>query len=382
MRRTYAYNSIYFGLLFGAAIGVMTNSVALGIISGIIITVIFFMLIRAMENAISKKTDKFVSSITRKLDEKHLKNVQTQQAADNVQSQQPVNDVQTRQSENNEVIDCELVCPKCGTKLDEECLFCPNCGNAVANDSGQQLTEQNVMVTQGSLNEKNVSNELYKASSGSTCNLKNTNSHKAILIISVVLSSITLIGNLHCWRMFRSYSYPVNSAIGVSFIMVIRAIGVSFIIGSVIFLISLIKSNIVIRSLSYFVIALSNILYVYCYIWNYGNHIDLHDWSEYMEYPLTAIICIIFFVWTIKTDLKQLVLIDICVALMLVAIIFSALFWTFFVQGATWDLLFMEYNWNYIYLLHPCCHIPLMLAGLLINNVRTLEYRKNKAVNL
>ena len=381
MRRTYAYNSIYFGLLFGAAIGAVTNSVVLGIVSGIIITVIFFMLIRAMENAISKKTDKFVSSITRKLDEKHLNkvqtqqvvsnvqtqqavdNVQSQQTADNVQSQQPVNDVKTQQSASTEVIDCEWVCPKCGTKLDEECLFCPNCGNAVANNSNQQLTEQNVMVTQGSLDEKNVSNELYKASSGSTCNLKKTNSHKAILIISVVLSIITLIGNLQCWRIwFRTDPYPVN-----------RAIGVSFIIGSVIFLISLIKSNIVIRSLSYFVIALSNILYVYCFIWNYGNYIDLHDWSEYMEYLLTAIICIIFFVWTIKTDLKKLVLIDICVALMLVAIIFSALFWTFFVQGATWHLLFID--WNYIYLLHPCCHIPLLLAGILINNVRTLEYR-------
>ena len=375
MRRTYAYNSIYFGLLFGAAIGAVTKSVVLGIVSGIIITVIFFMLIRAMENAISKKTDKFVSSITRKLDEKHLKNVQTQQvvsnvqtqqAVNNVQSQQPVNDVKTQQSAITKVIDCEWVCQKCGTKLDEECLFCPNCGNAVANDSGQQLTEQNVMVTQGSLNEKNVSNELYKDSSGNTCNLKNTNSHKAILIISVVLSSITLMGNLHCWRMFRVDPYPVN-----------RAIGVSFIIGSVIFLISLIKSNIVIRLLSYFVIALSNILYVYCFIWNYGNYINLHDWAEYMEYLLTAIICIIFFVWTIKTDLKKLVLIDICVALTLVAIIILALFWVFFVQGTTWDLLFMEYNWYYLYLLHPCCHIPLLLAGLLVNNVITLDYRKH-----
>ncbi len=152
MRRTYAYNSIYFGLLFGAAIGAVTNSVVLGIVSGIIITVIFFMLIRAMENAISKKTDKFVSTITRKLDEKHLNKVQTQQAVDNVQSQQPVNDVKTQQSASAEVIDCEWVCPKCGTKLDEECLFCPNCGNAVANNSDQQLTEQNEAVVKEPLN--------------------------------------------------------------------------------------------------------------------------------------------------------------------------------------------------------------------------------------
>ena len=370
MRRTYAYNSIYFGLLFGAAIGVMTNSVALGIISGIIITVIFFMLIRAMENAISKKTDKFVSSITRKLDEKHLNKVRTQQAVDNAQPQQAVDNVQAQQSASAEVINCKWVCPKCGTKLDEECLFCPNCGNAVANNSGQQLYEQNVMATQGLLNGKKDSNELCKTSLGSKCELKNTNSHKVILIIAVVLSGITIIGNLYCWPLFRDSAlfriYPY---------LEINAIGASFIIGSVIFLISLIKSNIVIRSLSYFVIALSNILYVYCYIWNYGNHIDLHYWGEYMEYLLTAIICIIFFVWTIKTDLKKLVLIDICVALMLVAIIFSALFWVFFVQGATWHLLFID--WNYIYLLHPCCHIPLLLAGLLVNNVITLDYRKH-----
>ena len=161
MRRTYAYNSIYFGLLFGAAIGVVTKSVVLGIVSGIIITVILFMLIRVIENAISKKTDKLVSSITRKLDEKHLNKVQTQQAADNVQSQQtadnvqsqqPVNDVQTQQSASTEVIDCKWVCPKCGTKLDKECLFCPNCGNEVANNSNQQLTEQNEAVVKESLN--------------------------------------------------------------------------------------------------------------------------------------------------------------------------------------------------------------------------------------
>ena len=255
MRRTYAYNSIYFGLLFGAAIGVMTNSVALGIISGIIITVIFFMLIRAMENAISKKTDKFVSSITRKLDEKHLKNVQTQQAADNTQPQQAIDNVQPQQTAENlqaqqsasvEVIDCKWVCPKCGTKLDEECLFCPNCGNAVANNSGQQFIEQDKMAANEALNANNISNVSPTTSNSHMNDSSFFSNHKVIGIISILLSSISVI-----YFIYKFLREPISEYLKfysvLGFFCNPLLLSLAFLVIWFIFLISLLTKNKAIR---------------------------------------------------------------------------------------------------------------------------------------
>ena len=52
-----------------------------------------------------------------------------------------------------------MYCKKCGTKLDEECLFCPECGYAVANNSGNKSNDQNEIMSQGTLNVDDTSND-------------------------------------------------------------------------------------------------------------------------------------------------------------------------------------------------------------------------------
>ena len=341
MRRTYAYNSIYFGLLFGAAIGVMTNSVALGIISGIIITVIFFMLIRAMENAISKKTDKFVSSITRKLDEKHLKNVQTQQVvsnvqtqqavynvqsqqtADNVQSHQPINDVHTQQSASVEVIDCEWVCPKCGTKLDEECLFCPNCGNEVANNSGHQFIEQDKKSANEALNANNISNVSPTTSNSHMNDSSIFRNHKVIGIISILLSSISVI-----YYIYEFLREPISNYLTfysvLGFFCNPLLLSLAFLVIWFIFLISLLTKNKAIRLLSFALIPSTcwcNIYDVLAHVrssWDFRKNM-LHYFAGLCPFILIVIVCVILIIWTLKKNPRSIVLMNVLITIMLLA---------------------------------------------------------------
>ena len=54
MRKTYAYNGIILGVLLGIVAGAYTDSVVLGVIAAIGASVVCFLVIRAMENAISR----------------------------------------------------------------------------------------------------------------------------------------------------------------------------------------------------------------------------------------------------------------------------------------------------------------------------------------
>lgn len=45
MRKTYAYNSIIFGFLFGLLVGMTTKSVVLGILTGLGVSVVGFIVI-------------------------------------------------------------------------------------------------------------------------------------------------------------------------------------------------------------------------------------------------------------------------------------------------------------------------------------------------
>lgn len=58
MRKTYAYNSIIVGVLVGLLIWVSAENLVLGIIACVAISVVGFIIIRAIENAISKGIDK------------------------------------------------------------------------------------------------------------------------------------------------------------------------------------------------------------------------------------------------------------------------------------------------------------------------------------
>ena len=71
MRKTYAYNGITLGIIFGIAAWAATSNGAVGIAVAIGGSIVCFLVIRAIENAIYKGADKASEAITRKLDEAH-----------------------------------------------------------------------------------------------------------------------------------------------------------------------------------------------------------------------------------------------------------------------------------------------------------------------
>ncbi|MCR4702964.1 MAG: hypothetical protein K5665_04775 [Saccharofermentans sp.] len=78
MRKTYAYNGITLGILFGIAAWAATSNGAVGIAVAVAGSVICFIVIRAIENAIYKGAEKAGEAITRKLDESHKNKTQGQ----------------------------------------------------------------------------------------------------------------------------------------------------------------------------------------------------------------------------------------------------------------------------------------------------------------
>lgn len=67
MRKTYAYNGIILGIVFGLAAWAYTENTIVGIVVAVVGSIAIFAIIRAIENGISKAGD----AITRSLDERH-----------------------------------------------------------------------------------------------------------------------------------------------------------------------------------------------------------------------------------------------------------------------------------------------------------------------
>lgn len=61
---TYAYNSIIIGVLIGIWVYAATKSIVLGIIAGIAVTVVGFIIIRAVENALYKAGEQTYDKIS------------------------------------------------------------------------------------------------------------------------------------------------------------------------------------------------------------------------------------------------------------------------------------------------------------------------------
>ncbi len=72
MRKTYAYNSIIFGLLFGIGVTVKAG-IVLGIIVALVVSVVGFFIIRALENAISDGIQKGADAISNAMYDKKKK---------------------------------------------------------------------------------------------------------------------------------------------------------------------------------------------------------------------------------------------------------------------------------------------------------------------
>lgn len=69
MRKTYAPNSIIIGILIGILVAVKVNTI-FGILAGLGISVLGWVLIRAFENALNKVGDAAEDAIQKKLDER------------------------------------------------------------------------------------------------------------------------------------------------------------------------------------------------------------------------------------------------------------------------------------------------------------------------
>ncbi len=65
MRRTYAYNSIIIGFLLGLLVWLKSEKLILGILVLIAVSVVGFIIIRAIEKAISKGVDAGVDAAAR-----------------------------------------------------------------------------------------------------------------------------------------------------------------------------------------------------------------------------------------------------------------------------------------------------------------------------
>lgn len=128
-RRTYAFNSIIIGFLLGFLVYATSKSIALAILTGIGVSVVGFIIIRLIENAISKGVDKASDKISeayhRHKEQKAIENgtyvkPETTQMPDRTTTQFP------QRSENTD--DEFSYCPDCGAKIKADSKFCPACG--------------------------------------------------------------------------------------------------------------------------------------------------------------------------------------------------------------------------------------------------------------
>ena len=63
MRKTYAYNSVIIGSLLGILIWAETESIVLGVLAAIAVTIIGFIVIRLLENILSAGADKAADAV-------------------------------------------------------------------------------------------------------------------------------------------------------------------------------------------------------------------------------------------------------------------------------------------------------------------------------
>jgi len=69
MRKTYAYNGITIGILLGFLAGLVTQSMAIAVIAMIGLSILAFVAIRLLENAIDAGVDKASEAISNKINE-------------------------------------------------------------------------------------------------------------------------------------------------------------------------------------------------------------------------------------------------------------------------------------------------------------------------
>ena len=104
--RTYAYNGIILGILFGMAAGAYTESIPIGVIVAILGSVICFLIIRFLENLLGRGIDKATDAVANQFAKRGQKStLQSGNLADRFQSSTPSQPITTQTS---------AFCTKCG----------------------------------------------------------------------------------------------------------------------------------------------------------------------------------------------------------------------------------------------------------------------------
>ena len=166
MRKTYAYNSIIFGVLLGILVYATTESIALTILTGLGVSVVGFFIIRMIENAIHKgvhkAADKISDAYQHRKEQKAIENgtyvkpettqmpqrtttqmpqrtttqMPARPAAEAVPAAQPT--VRPAVQPAAEAVPAAQptatitnFCPYCGKKIDGISRYCPYCGESI-----------------------------------------------------------------------------------------------------------------------------------------------------------------------------------------------------------------------------------------------------------
>ena len=102
--RTYAYNGIILGILFGMAAGAYTESVPIGVIVAILGSVVCFLIIRFLENLLGRGTDAVANQFAKR---SQKSTPQSGNLADRFQTSAPSQPTATQTG---------VFCTKCGAE--------------------------------------------------------------------------------------------------------------------------------------------------------------------------------------------------------------------------------------------------------------------------
>ena len=118
--RTYAYNGIILGILFGMAAGAYTESIPIGVIVAILGSVVCFLVIRFLENMLGKGIDKATDAVANQFAKRSQKNEPASgNLADRFQASVPSRPTATQAG---------AFCTKCGAAVNPGSAFCVKCG--------------------------------------------------------------------------------------------------------------------------------------------------------------------------------------------------------------------------------------------------------------
>ena len=118
--KTYAYNGIIFGILFGMAAGAYTESAPIGVIVAILGSVVCFLIIRFLENLLGRGIDKATDAVANQFAKRAKNNMpQSGNLADRFQTSKPAQPTAAQ---------TVAFCAKCGAPVKPGSTFCAKCG--------------------------------------------------------------------------------------------------------------------------------------------------------------------------------------------------------------------------------------------------------------